>query len=115
MSYNMYSYKHSLKKNILKKKQPGSLFGAFCFKLRLSQLAIMGMKYVSAYLMCVLGGNENPSAKDIEKVLSSVGSECDSSLAEKLVSEIKSRGIFQNVLFDGAGIALFLLREGSGV
>lgn len=54
----------------------------------------MGMKYVSAYLMAVLGGKEEPSAKDIEKILASVGSECDSAIAEKLVSEIKSRRVW---------------------
>eukprot|EP00401_Gymnodinium_catenatum_P059001 CAMPEP_0117526330 /NCGR_PEP_ID=MMETSP0784-20121206/36228_1 /TAXON_ID=39447 /ORGANISM="" /LENGTH=36 /DNA_ID= /DNA_START= /DNA_END= /DNA_ORIENTATION= len=32
----------------------------------------MSLKYVAAYLMSVLAGNESPSAKDIKKILESV-------------------------------------------
>ena len=31
------------------------------------------MRYVAAYLLAALGGNEKPSADDIKKILSSVG------------------------------------------
>jgi len=33
------------------------------------------MRYVAAYLLAVLGGNENPSAADIKKIPSSAASE----------------------------------------
>ena len=52
----------------------------------------MGMKYVSAYLMSVLGGNDSPSAKDIKKIIEAGGLEFDSAIAEKLVSELAGKG-----------------------
>ncbi|KAL1454312.1 hypothetical protein WDU94_010584 [Cyamophila willieti] len=44
------------------------------------------MRYVSAYLLAALGGKENPSQGDVEKILSSVGIESD---AEKLKLVLK--------------------------
>eukprot|EP00401_Gymnodinium_catenatum_P057834 CAMPEP_0117532634 /NCGR_PEP_ID=MMETSP0784-20121206/39469_1 /TAXON_ID=39447 /ORGANISM="" /LENGTH=42 /DNA_ID= /DNA_START= /DNA_END= /DNA_ORIENTATION= len=42
----------------------------------------MSLKYVAAYLMSALAGNESPSAKDIKKILESVeDGECDDSIA----------------------------------
>eukprot|EP00929_Paragymnodinium_shiwhaense_P008443 TRINITY_DN1123_c0_g1_i2.p2 TRINITY_DN1123_c0_g1~~TRINITY_DN1123_c0_g1_i2.p2 ORF type:complete len:116 (+),score=63.73 TRINITY_DN1123_c0_g1_i2:79-426(+) len=57
----------------------------------------MSLKYVSAYLMCVLAGKESPSAADIKKVLASVESEYDESIAEKLVSELSGKTIHEIV------------------
>ena len=31
------------------------------------------MKYLAAYALCVLGGNEAPNAGDVKKVLEAVG------------------------------------------
>jgi len=53
----------------------------------------MGMKYVSAYLMNVLGGKDSPSAKDVEATLSAAGLECDSALASKLCSELQGKSV----------------------
>ena len=53
----------------------------------------MGMKYVSAYLMSVVSGKENPSAGDVEKILKAGGLECDSALAKKLCSELEGKTI----------------------
>ena len=55
----------------------------------------MGMKYVSAYLMSVLSGKENPSAADVEKILTAGGLECDSALASKLCSELEGKTIHE--------------------
>lgn len=52
----------------------------------------MGMKYVSAYLMAVLGGKEAPTAKDVEAILTAGGVECDAELAKKLVDGIAAAG-----------------------
>eukprot|EP00420_Gonyaulax_spinifera_P033131 CAMPEP_0197870076 /NCGR_PEP_ID=MMETSP1439-20131203/856_1 /TAXON_ID=66791 /ORGANISM="Gonyaulax spinifera, Strain CCMP409" /LENGTH=65 /DNA_ID=CAMNT_0043488957 /DNA_START=116 /DNA_END=310 /DNA_ORIENTATION=- len=60
----------------------------------------MGMKYVAAYLMSALAGNESPSASDIQKVLESVESDYDESLASKLVSELEGKTIHE-VIKDG--------------
>merc|ERR1719148_424248 len=55
----------------------------------------MGLKYAGAYLMAVLAGNDSPSASDIQKILESVEAEYDSSVAEKLVSELEGKTIHE--------------------
>lgn len=42
------------------------------------------MRYVAAYLLAVLGGNANPSAKDIKTILGSVGIEADDERLNKV-------------------------------
>lgn len=42
------------------------------------------MRYVAAYLLATLGGNENPEAKDIQKILESVGIEADDTRLNKV-------------------------------
>ncbi|VVC94145.1 unnamed protein product [Leptidea sinapis] len=42
------------------------------------------MRYVTAYLLAVLGGKAAPAAADIEKILSSVGIEADSEKLKKI-------------------------------
>ncbi|XP_053682039.1 60S acidic ribosomal protein P2 [Sabethes cyaneus] len=51
------------------------------------------MRYVAAYLLAVLGGNASPSNADIEKILSSVGIESDSTRVTKVVSELKGKSV----------------------
>ncbi|KAI8609449.1 60s acidic ribosomal protein-domain-containing protein [Chytriomyces sp. MP71] len=51
------------------------------------------MKYIGAYLLATLGGNESPSAKDIKTILSSVGIEADASRIESLLSELEGKNI----------------------
>ncbi len=50
------------------------------------------MRYVAAYMLSSLSGKE-PSAADIEKILSSVGIETDSSKLEKVISQLKGKSI----------------------
>ncbi|XP_061671501.1 large ribosomal subunit protein P2-like isoform X1 [Syngnathoides biaculeatus] len=42
------------------------------------------MRYVAAYLLSALGGNDNPDAKHIKKILESVGIEADDTRLEKV-------------------------------
>lgn len=42
------------------------------------------MRYVAAYLLAALGGNDSPQAKDIKKILESVGIEADDTRMEKV-------------------------------
>lgn len=42
------------------------------------------MRYVAAYLLAALGGNDNPEAKDIKKILESVGIEADDTRLNKV-------------------------------
>lgn len=51
------------------------------------------MRYVAAYLLAVLGGKESPSTADIEKILSSVGIEADSTRLNKVVADLKGKSI----------------------
>ncbi|XP_024370319.1 large ribosomal subunit protein P2y [Physcomitrium patens] len=53
------------------------------------------MKVVAAYLLCLLGGNASPSAKDIEAVLGSVGAEADSARVRLLLKELEGKDILE--------------------
>ncbi|XP_029103709.1 60S acidic ribosomal protein P2 isoform X2 [Scleropages formosus] len=51
------------------------------------------MRYVAAYLLAVLGGNNSPSAKDIKNILSSVGIEADDECLNKVISELNGKDV----------------------
>ncbi|CXI01296.1 60S acidic ribosomal protein P2, putative [Plasmodium berghei] len=51
----------------------------------------MAMKYVAAYLMCVLGGNENPGKKEIKNVLSAVNAEVEEEVLGNLLDSLKGK------------------------
>uniref|UniRef100_A0A4W6EWR9 Large ribosomal subunit protein P2 n=1 Tax=Lates calcarifer TaxID=8187 RepID=A0A4W6EWR9_LATCA len=60
------------------------------------------MRYVAAYLLAALGGNENPEAKDIKKILDSVGIEADDTRLDKVISELKGKNV-NEVITTGYG------------
>ncbi|XP_073291864.1 large ribosomal subunit protein P2-like [Primulina huaijiensis] len=51
------------------------------------------MKIIAAYLLALLGGNASPSAKDLKKILGSVGAECDDDRITLLLSEVEGKDI----------------------
>lgn len=51
------------------------------------------MKYLAAYLLLNLAGNEQPSADDIKGVLSSVGIDAEGDRLSKLISELEGKNI----------------------
>lgn len=51
------------------------------------------MKYLAAYLLLNLAGNESPSAEDIKSVLSSVGVDAEGERLDKLISELSGKNI----------------------
>lgn len=51
------------------------------------------MRYVSAYLLAVLGGNASPSSADLQKILSSVGIEADGERLNKVIAELKGKSV----------------------
>ena len=51
------------------------------------------MRYVAAYLLAALGGNSAPSAKDIKKILGSVGIEADDEKLNKVIDELKGKEV----------------------
>lgn len=51
------------------------------------------MRYVAAYLLCVLGGKTSPTATDLEKILGSVGVEADGERLKKIIGELQGKSI----------------------
>uniref|UniRef100_A0A6B2F398 Large ribosomal subunit protein P2 n=3 Tax=Crotalinae TaxID=8710 RepID=A0A6B2F398_BOTNI len=58
------------------------------------------MRYVAAYLLAVLGGNESPSSKDLKKILDSVGIETDDERVTKVIGELNGKNI-EDVIAQG--------------
>lgn len=53
-------------------------------------LSRLRMRYVASYLLAALGGNASPSAKDIKKILDSVGIEADDDRLNKVAAPLGS-------------------------
>jgi len=51
------------------------------------------MRHIAAYLLLQCGGNADPSAADIKKLLGVAGVEADESRLETLISELKGKSI----------------------
>ena len=51
------------------------------------------MRYIAAYLLLKIGGNESPTAADIKKVIQSVGIEVDETRLNTLISELGGKDI----------------------
>lgn len=51
------------------------------------------MRYVAAYMLAVLGGAENPTNADIEKILNSVGIEAVSDRLSQVVKQLSGKNI----------------------
>lgn len=58
------------------------------------------MRYVAAYLLATLGSTPNPSASDIDKILSSVGIESDPERVKQVISELSGKNV-EEVLAKG--------------
>merc|ERR1711970_751835 len=58
------------------------------------------MRYVAAYLLAQLGGNDAPSADDLKAILSSVGVDADEERLGKVMSELSGKNI-DEVLAEG--------------
>lgn len=61
------------------------------------------MRYVASYLLAALGGNTSPSAKDIKKILDSVGIEADDDRLNKVISELNGKNI-EDVIAQGESV-----------
>lgn len=51
------------------------------------------MRYVAAYLLAALSGNNNPSADDLKKIIGSVGIDCEADKITKIIGELKGKNI----------------------
>ncbi|KAH1171286.1 hypothetical protein KIL84_006904 [Mauremys mutica] len=64
--------------------------------------SVQRMRYVAAYLLAVLGGNESPASKDLKKILDSVGIETDDERLNKVIGELNGKNI-EDVIAQGNG------------
>jgi len=74
------------------------------------------MKFVAAYLLAVLAGNNDPSVEDLKTILESVGAEIDTEKMEHLLSQVSGKDIteliaagrekFASVPCGGGGVAV---------
>ncbi|KAI4739215.1 hypothetical protein E4T50_10323 [Aureobasidium sp. EXF-12298] len=71
------------------------------------------MKYLAAYLLLNLAGNEQPSAEDIKSVLSSVGVDAEGDRLEKLISELSGKNI-QELISEGSAKLASVPSGGAG-
>ena len=55
------------------------------------------MKHLAAYALLVLGGNENPSAADVEKVLKDSGVSADKEKIDKLIAAMEGKKYHETV------------------
>lgn len=53
------------------------------------------MKYLGAYLLAVMGGNSEPDADDLKKILDSVGVEYEESIMNKVLSELEGKDVME--------------------
>jgi large subunit ribosomal protein LP2 len=51
------------------------------------------MRYIAAYLLLKIAGNESPTAADVTKVIQSVGIEVDKARLDSLISELDGKDI----------------------
>ncbi|OGE53714.1 hypothetical protein PENARI_c007G00711 [Penicillium arizonense] len=59
------------------------------------------MKYLAAYLLLALAGNETPSAADIKSVLSSVGIDAEGDRLDKVIAELEGKNL-QELISEGS-------------
>ena len=64
------------------------------------------MRYVAAYLLAVLGGNQSPSASDLKKILGSVGIDAEDDSIDKVIKELNGKDV-QEVI--AAGTYFYIL------
>ena len=72
------------------------------------------MRYVAAYLLAVLGGNTSPSAKDLKKILSSVGVDAEDSNLKKVIDELSGKDVDEVLAAGRFRVITFPEFEGGG-
>ncbi|KLO19066.1 hypothetical protein SCHPADRAFT_88788 [Schizopora paradoxa] len=73
------------------------------------------MRHIAAYLLLQIGGNTNPSAEDVKRVLAAVGIEADESRLIKLIQELEGKDInkVSSSLFSGTVAVRKVIESGS--
>eukprot|EP00406_Dinophysis_acuminata_P011980 CAMPEP_0179236388 /NCGR_PEP_ID=MMETSP0797-20121207/13903_1 /TAXON_ID=47934 /ORGANISM="Dinophysis acuminata, Strain DAEP01" /LENGTH=70 /DNA_ID=CAMNT_0020943645 /DNA_START=93 /DNA_END=301 /DNA_ORIENTATION=+ len=55
----------------------------------------MGMKYLGAYLMCVLGGKEEPTAAEIKEVLEAGGISFEDDMIDMVIARMAGKTVHE--------------------
>ncbi len=63
------------------------------------------MRYVAAYLLATLAGNQSPDLAALEKILSSAGIEVDKTKATKVIESLKGKSVEQLIKDGSAKLA----------
>mmetsp|Transcript_13728 Transcript_13728/g.32269 ORF Transcript_13728/g.32269 Transcript_13728/m.32269 type:complete len:115 (-) Transcript_13728:184-528(-) len=71
----------------------------------------MGMKYLSAYLMAIIGGKESPTADDVKAILDAGGISCDDEILGKLIENMDGKQAHELI---SAGMKKFCAGGGGG-
>jgi len=71
----------------------------------------MGMKYMGAYLMAVLGGKEQPTAADIKEILEAGGISYEDDLLNKVIERMDGKQVHELI---AAGRGKFAACGGGG-
>ncbi|KJH49871.1 60s Acidic ribosomal protein [Dictyocaulus viviparus] len=59
------------------------------------------MRYISAYLLAIAGGNSSPKVEDIKNILGAVGVDTDVEAAELVISRLQGKNI-EHVIAEGS-------------
>merc|ERR1712193_119695 len=72
------------------------------------------MRYVAAYLLAALGGNENPTTNDIKTILESVGVGYDEERASLVVNQCQGKSVAELIEAGSAKMASMPAGGGGG-
>jgi len=65
------------------------------------------MRIIAAYLLAVLGGNNNPSVEDLKKIFVAGGVDFDEEKAKHLIGELKGKNIHEIMKLGSGKLASF--------
>ncbi|KAE9552901.1 hypothetical protein FO519_003886 [Halicephalobus sp. NKZ332] len=69
------------------------------------------MKYVAAYLLATIGGKAEPSKKDIENILASVGADADAEQTNAVLNALKGKKLEEVIAEGTKKLATIILGE----
>jgi len=72
------------------------------------------MKYIAAYALLVLGGNEKPTEADVTKVLQEVGVEVNAEDAQRVVNALKGKPLHEIIAAGTGKLANISFGSGGG-
>ena len=65
------------------------------------------MRQLAAYLLAVLGGNNNPSVEDLKKIHEAGGVEFDEQRATQVINELKGKNVYEVMKAGSSKLATF--------